>query len=149
MPSHSHMRMAYLWNWSWKRSRCPCKVSAGRPEIHNIGQMFGHQTVTDGISYKGFKPVYFYWYATFNKALPDVSGCLGAPTLFGLITALTGMQLEKQLDGEVVEMTAVLNNLDERSQPTLPRRESGDGDGGVELPDHWGESSETGEYKHH
>lgn len=59
------------------------------------------------------------------------------------------MQLEKQLDGEVVEMTAVLNNLDEWSQPTLPRRESGDGDGGVELSNHWGKSSETGEYKHH
>lgn len=59
------------------------------------------------------------------------------------------MQLEKQLDGEVVEMTAVLNNLDEWSQPTLPRCESGDGDGGVELSNHWGKSSETGEHKHH
>lgn len=25
--------VAHLWNWSWKRSRCPCKVSAGRPEV--------------------------------------------------------------------------------------------------------------------
>lgn len=42
--------MTYLWNWSWKRSRCPCKVSAGRPEIHKnrtqflffiIGKCFG------------------------------------------------------------------------------------------------------------
>lgn len=144
--------MAYLWNWSWKRSRCPCKVSAGRPEIHNIGQVFGHQTVTGDTSYKGLNSnqfFFFYCYATFNKALPDVSGCTGTPTLFGLMTVLTGMQLEKQLDGEVVEMTAVLNNLDERSQPTLPRRESGDGDGGVELSNHWGKSSETGEHKHH
>lgn len=47
------------------------------------------------------------------------------------------MQLEKQLDSEVVEVTTVLNNLDEWSQPTLARCESGDGDGGVELSNHW------------
>lgn len=32
---------------------------------------------------------------------------------------LTGMQLEKQLDFEVVELTAVLDDLDEWSQATL------------------------------
>lgn len=36
-----------------------------------------------------------------------------------LISVLTGVQLEKQLDSEVVEVTAVLNDLDEGSQPTL------------------------------
>ena len=32
---------------------------------------------------------------------------------------LTGVQLEEELDSEVVEMTAVLNDLDERGKPTL------------------------------
>lgn len=32
---------------------------------------------------------------------------------------LTGVQLEEQLDGEVVEVTAVLDDLYERSQATL------------------------------
>lgn len=46
------------------------------------------------------------------------------------------MQLEEQLDGEVVEVAAVLDDLDEGRQPTLARGERGHGDGGVELPDH-------------
>lgn len=54
----------------------------------------------------------------------------------GLMAALTGVQLEQQLDGEVVEVAAVLDDLDERRQPTLARRQRGDGDGRVELPDH-------------
>lgn len=32
---------------------------------------------------------------------------------------LTGMQLEEELDSEVIELTAVLNDLDERRKPTL------------------------------
>lgn len=32
---------------------------------------------------------------------------------------LTGVQLKEELDGEVVEMTAVLNDLDEWRKPTL------------------------------
>ena len=51
---------------------------------------------------------------------------------------LTGVQLEQQLDGEVVEVAAVLNHLDERRQAALARRQRGDGDGRVELPQHWG-----------
>lgn len=47
------------------------------------------------------------------------------------------MQLEEELDSEVVEVTAVLNDLDERSKPALARRERGDGDGAVELADDW------------
>ena len=39
--------------------------------------------------------------------------------MFTIILVLTGVQLEKQLDGEVVEVTAILNDLDEGSQPTL------------------------------
>lgn len=58
-------------------------------------------------------------------------------SFFGFITVLTGMQLEQQLDGEVVEVTTVLDNLDEWRQPTLARCEGGDGDGCVELTDHW------------
>lgn len=54
------------------------------------------------------------------------------------INLLTGVQLEEELDREVVEVAAVLNDLDERSKPTLARRERGDGDGAVELSDHWG-----------
>lgn len=54
-----------------------------------------------------------------------------------LITVLTGMELEQQLDGEVVEVTTVLDHLDERRQPTLARCERGDGDGCVELSDNW------------
>lgn len=54
------------------------------------------------------------------------------------MAALTGMQLEKQLDGEVVEVTAVLNDLDEGRKPTLSRCEGGHSDGGVELSNHWG-----------
>lgn len=50
---------------------------------------------------------------------------------------LTSVQLEQQFDGEVVEVTTVLDNLDEWCQPTLARCESGDGDGCVELSDHW------------
>lgn len=58
------------------------------------------------------------------------------------MAALTGVQLEKQLDGEVVEVTAVLNDLDEGRQPTLSRCEGGHSDGGVELSNHWGERSQ-------
>lgn len=47
------------------------------------------------------------------------------------------MQLEEQLDGVVVEVTAVLNDLDQRCKPTLARCERGDGDGAVELSNHW------------
>lgn len=47
------------------------------------------------------------------------------------------MQLEEQLDGEVVEVAAVLDDLDEGRQPTLARGQRGHGDGGVELPDHF------------
>lgn len=36
-----------------------------------------------------------------------------------VVVVLTGMQLEKQLDFEVVELAAVLDDLDERSQATL------------------------------
>lgn len=50
---------------------------------------------------------------------------------------LTGVQLEQELDSEVVEMAAVLNDLDERRQPTLAWRQRGDGDGAVELANHW------------
>lgn len=50
------------------------------------------------------------------------------------------MQLEKQLDGEVIEVTTVLDDLDEWSQATLARREGGDGDRCVQLPDHWGKT---------
>lgn len=32
-----------------------------------------------------------------------------------LMTVLTGMELEQQLDGEVVQVTTVLDHLDERS----------------------------------
>lgn len=51
--------------------------------------------------------------------------------------SLTGVQLEEELDGEVVEMTAVLDDLDERRKPALARGEGGDGDGAVELANHW------------
>lgn len=47
------------------------------------------------------------------------------------------MQLKEELDSEVVELTAVLNDLDEWRQPTLARCERGDGDGAVELAKHW------------
>lgn len=33
---HSLFIATYLWNWSWKRSRCPCRVSAGRPEMNDM-----------------------------------------------------------------------------------------------------------------
>lgn len=36
-----------------------------------------------------------------------------------MIINLTGMQLEEELDSEVVELTAVLSDLDERREPTL------------------------------
>ena len=55
----------------------------------------------------------------------------------GAAAALTGVQLEEQLDGEVVEVTAVLHHLDEWRQAALARRQRGDGDGRVELPQHW------------
>lgn len=57
--------------------------------------------------------------------------------IFWVTSVLTGMQLEQQLDGEVVEVTTVLDNLDERSQATLAGCESGDGNGRVELSNHW------------
>lgn len=46
------------------------------------------------------------------------------------------MQFEKQLDGEVVEVTAVLDDLDEGGQATLAWRRRRDSNGRVELPDH-------------
>lgn len=36
-----------------------------------------------------------------------------------MIINLTGMQLEEELDSEVVELTAVLDDLDEWREPTL------------------------------
>lgn len=35
------------------------------------------------------------------------------------LNLLTGVQLEEELDREVVEVAAVLNDLDERRKPTL------------------------------
>lgn len=46
------------------------------------------------------------------------------------------MQLEEELDSEVIEVASVLNDLDERRQPTLAWCERGDGDGAVELANH-------------
>lgn len=77
--------MTHLWNWSWKRSRCPCKVSAGRPEVNFIIIKTHPQKVK----------------------------------VWSLHAALTGVQLEEQLDREVVEVATVLDDLDEGSQPTL------------------------------
>ena len=59
------------------------------------------------------------------------------------------MQLEQQLDGEVVEVAAVLDHLDERRQPALARRQRGDGDGRVELPQHCRNAYNTTESVRH
>ena len=40
-------------------------------------------------------------------------------SFFWVTTTLTGVQLEKQLDSEVVEVAAVLDDLDEWGQATL------------------------------
>lgn len=45
-----------------------------------------------------------------------------------LHAALTGVQLKEQLDGEVVEVATVLDDLDEGRQPTLTRGQRGHGD---------------------
>lgn len=56
---------------------------------------------------------------------------------YEMIINLTCMQLEEELDSEVIELTAVLNDLDERREPTLAWCERGDGNGAVELSNHW------------
>lgn len=48
---------------------------------------------------------------------------------------LTGVQLEHELDRIVVEVAAVLDDLDERGQAALARGHLGYGDGCVELPE--------------
>lgn len=48
---------------------------------------------------------------------------------------LTGMQLEHELDRVVVEVAAVLDDLDEGGQAALTRGHLGHGDGCVELPE--------------
>jgi len=48
---------------------------------------------------------------------------------------LTGVQLEHQLDGVVVEVAAVLDDLDEGGQAALHRRHLRDRHRGVELPE--------------
>lgn len=45
------------------------------------------------------------------------------------------MQLEHELDRVVVEVAAVLDDLDEGCQATLARRHLGHSDGRVELPE--------------
>lgn len=54
------------------------------------------------------------------------------------------MQFEEQFDDEVVEVAAVLDDLDERGQAALPRRGGGDSDGGVQLPDHCRKETASG-----
>ena len=48
---------------------------------------------------------------------------------------LTGVQLEHELHGVVVEVTAVLDDLDEGRQAALPGGHLGHRDGCVELPE--------------
>lgn len=48
---------------------------------------------------------------------------------------LTGVQLEHELDRVVVEVAAVLDDLDEGGQAALTRGHLGHGDGRVELPE--------------
>lgn len=48
---------------------------------------------------------------------------------------LTGVQLEHELDRVVVEMAAVLDDLDEGGQAALARGHLGHSDGCVELPE--------------
>lgn len=48
---------------------------------------------------------------------------------------LTGVQLEHELDHVVVEVAAVLDDLDEGGQAALTRGHLGHGDGCVELPE--------------
>lgn len=60
------------------------------------------------------------------------------------VWGLTGVQLEHELDGVVVEVAAVLDHLDEGGQAALHRRHLRERHGGVELPENWrGEHGEA------
>lgn len=50
---------------------------------------------------------------------------------------LTGMQLKQQLDSVVIQVTAVQDDLDERSQATLTRRRHRHRPRHVEGAEHW------------
>lgn len=51
--------------------------------------------------------------------------------------ALTGVELEHELHRVVVQVAAVLDDLDQGGQAALARGHLGHGDGGVELPENW------------
>lgn len=57
--------------------------------------------------------------------------------------SLTGVQLEEQLDGVVVQVAAVQDHLDERRQAALTRRRYRHRAGHVQGAEHWNTQTHT------
>lgn len=66
---------------------------------------------------------------------PDPAAHPGKTPALSTSPGLTGVQLEHQLDRVVVEVAAVLDDLDEGGQAALHCRHLRHGHGGVELPE--------------